>query len=286
LVIGNSLFPCRLPPAACCLAHCASIFDHPAMAVLKGDRLTKRFGGRTVVRGVNIEVGAGEIVGLLGRNGAGKSTTFKMLMGVHRPSGGQVVLDGKDVTRMPMYKRVRHGLGYLPQDDTYFAKLSVEENLLAILETTSMPRPERSKRLEELIDEFGLHKIRTNPAGACSGGEKRRLEIARTLIGNPKVILLDEPFAGVDPIAIQDLRELVSGLVRKNIAVLLTDHNVREVLPMTDRSYIIVDGQVIKEGPPRDIADDPVVRKEYLGERFKLDTELMRADEIRKRGPG
>jgi lipopolysaccharide export system ATP-binding protein len=205
---------------------------------------------------------------------------------VHRPNGGQVILDGKDVTRMPMYKRVRHGLGYLPQDDTYFAKLSVEENLLAILETTSMPRAERSKRLEELIDEFGLHKIRTNPAGACSGGEKRRLEIARTLIGNPKVILLDEPFAGVDPIAIQDLRELVAGLVRKNIAVLLTDHNVREVLPMTDRSYIIVDGQVIKEGPPRDIAGDPVVRKEYLGERFKLDTELMRADEIRKRGAG
>ncbi|MCB9893206.1 MAG: LPS export ABC transporter ATP-binding protein [Planctomycetes bacterium] len=254
------------------------------MAVLKGDRLTKRFGGRTVVRGVNIEIGAGEIVGLLGRNGAGKSTTFKMLMGVHRPNGGQVILDGKDVTSMPMYRRVRHGLGYLPQEDTYFAKLSVEENLLAILETTSLSRSDRGKRLEELIEEFGLHKIRTNPAGSCSGGEKRRLEIARTLIGNPKVILLDEPFAGVDPIAIQDLRELVAGLVAKGIALLLTDHNVREVLPMTDRSYIIVDGQVIKEGPPREIAGDPVVRKEYLGDRFKLDTELMRMDELRKRG--
>lgn len=254
------------------------------MPVLQGDRLTKRFGGRTVVRGINIEVNAGEIVGLLGRNGAGKSTTFKMLMGVHRPNGGRVILNDHDVTRMPMYKRVRHGLGYLPQDDTYFAKLSVEENLLAILETTSMPRNDRSTRLEELIDEFGLHKVRTNPAGACSGGEKRRLEMARTLIGNPQVILLDEPFAGVDPIAIQDLRDLVSGLVRKNIAILLTDHNVREVLPMTDRSYIIVDGQVIKEGPPQQIADDPVVRKEYLGDRFKLDTDLMRADEIKKRG--
>jgi lipopolysaccharide export system ATP-binding protein len=246
------------------------------MAVLKGDRLTKRFGGRTVVRGVNIEVGAGEIIGLLGRNGAGKSTTFKMLMGVHRPNGGSVILNDQDVTDMPMYKRVRHGLGYLPQDDTYFAKLTVEENLLAILETTKIPRPERSKRCEELIEEFGLHKVRGNPAGSCSGGEKRRLEIARTLIGNPKVILLDEPFAGVDPIAIQDLRELVSRLVQKNIAVLLTDHNVREVLPMTDRSYIIVDGQVIKEGPPREIAADPIVRKEYLGERFKLDTDLIR----------
>lgn len=247
------------------------------MPVLVGDRLTKRFGGRTVVRGVNIEVGEGEIVGLLGRNGAGKSTTFKMLMGVHRPDGGRVLLDDKDVTRLPMYRRVRHGLGYLPQDDTYFAKLSVEDNLLTILETTSMGRAERGKRLEELIEEFGLHKVRTNPAGACSGGEKRRLEIARTLIGNPKVILLDEPFAGVDPIAIQDLRELVTRLAHKNIAVLLTDHNVREVLPMTDRSYIIVDGQVIKEGPPRDIAGDAIVRKEYLGERFKLDTDIIRA---------
>ncbi|MBZ0137555.1 MAG: LPS export ABC transporter ATP-binding protein [Planctomycetes bacterium] len=256
------------------------------MGVLVGDRLTKRFGGRTVVRGVNLVVNAGEIVGLLGRNGAGKSTTFKMLMGVHRPNGGRVLLDGTDVTTMPMYKRVRHGLGYLPQDDTYFAKLTVEDNLLAILETTGMSKSERDRRLEELIEEFGLHKVRTNPAGACSGGEKRRLEIARTLIGNPKVILLDEPFAGVDPIAINDLRDLVTALVRKNIAVLLTDHNVREVLPMTDRSYIIVDGQVIKEGPPRDIADDPVVRKEYLGERFKLDTELMRSDEIKKRAGG
>lgn len=253
------------------------------MAVLKGDRLTKRFSGRTVVRGVSIEVNAGEIVGLLGRNGAGKSTTFKMLMGVHKPDGGRVFLRDKDVTTLPMFKRVRHGLGYLPQDYTIFSKLTVEENLLTILETTGAGRGQREKILEGLLDEFGLHKVRTNPAGSCSGGEKRRLEIARTLIGDPKVILLDEPFAGVDPIAVQDLRELVAGLVSKNIAVLLTDHNVREVLPMTDRSYIIVDGQVIKEGPPREIANDPVVRKEYLGQRFKLDTELMRKDEILKR---
>ncbi len=249
------------------------------MAVLKGERLTKRFGSRTVVRGVNVEVNAGEIVGLLGRNGAGKSTTFKMLMGVHRPDGGVVTLADRDVTRQPMYMRVRHGLGYLPQDHTIFAKLTVEENLLAILETTSMGRADREKKLEALVLEFGLQKVRTTPAGGCSGGERRRLEIARTLISEPKVILLDEPFAGVDPIAVQDLRELVLKLAAKGIAVLLTDHNVREVLPMTDRSYIIVEGQVIKEGPPREIAGDPIVRKEYLGQRFKLDTDIMRSRE-------
>ncbi|MCC6464472.1 MAG: LPS export ABC transporter ATP-binding protein [Planctomycetes bacterium] len=252
--------------------------------VLQGERLTKRFGGRTVVRGVNVEIHAGQIVGLLGRNGAGKSTTFKMLMGVHRPDGGRILLAGKDVTAMPMHQRVRHGLGYLPQEDTYFARMSVEENLLAILETTRLSRAERSTKLEQLLQEFGLHKVRTNPAAACSGGEKRRLEIARTLIGDPRVILLDEPFAGVDPIAIQDLRELVLGLAAKGIAVLLTDHHVREVLPMTDRSYIIVDGQVIKEGPPREIATDQVVRREYLGSRFRLDTELIRRDAIKPPG--
>lgn len=249
------------------------------MAVLKGERLTKRFGNRTVVRGVNVEVHEGEIVGLLGRNGAGKSTTFKMLMGVHRPDGGQVLLADKDVTAKPMYQRVRHGLGYLPQDDTLFARLTVEENLQTILETTHHGRAEREKRLEVLMTEFGLEKVRTTPAGGCSGGERRRLEIARTLISEPKVILLDEPFAGVDPIAVQDLRELVLQLAAKGIAILLTDHNVREVLPMTDRSYIIVEGQVIKEGPPREIADDVIVRKEYLGERFKLDTDIIRRRE-------
>ncbi|MBE7490640.1 MAG: LPS export ABC transporter ATP-binding protein [Planctomycetes bacterium] len=249
------------------------------MAVLRGEKLTKRFGSRTVVRGVNVEVRAGEIVGLLGRNGAGKSTTFKMLMGVHRPDGGTVTLADKDVTRLPMYLRVRHGLGYLPQDHTLFARLTVEENLQTILETTALSRPDREKRLEELIAEFGLHKVRTTPAGGCSGGERRRLEIARTLISDPKVILLDEPFAGVDPIAVSDLRELVLQLSAKGIAILLTDHNVREVLPMTDRSYIIVDGQVIKEGPPREIAADTIVRKEYLGERFRLDTDIIRRRE-------
>ena len=246
------------------------------MSVLRGEKLTKRFGSRTVVRGINVHVDPGEIVGLLGRNGAGKSTTFKMLMGVHRPDGGSVHLAGRDVTRMPMYLRVRNGLGYLPQDDTIFARLTVEENLQTILETTRMGRAAREKRLEELLVEFGLQKVRTTPAGGCSGGERRRLEIARALIGEPRVILLDEPFAGVDPIAVNDLREMVLALSRKGIAILLTDHNVREVLPMTDRSYIIVEGQVIKEGPPREIATDPIVRREYLGQRFRLDTEIIR----------
>lgn len=246
------------------------------MTVLKGEKLTKRFGQRTVVRGVNIDVNAGEVVGLLGRNGAGKSTTFKMLTGIHRSDGGSVTLDGRDVTKLPMFKRARLGLGYLAQEPTIFARLTVEENLLLVLETTSLTKDAREGKLESLLDEFGLAKVRVTPAGGCSGGERRRLEIARTLIGDPKVILLDEPFAGVDPIAIQDLRELVAGLARRNIGVLLTDHNVREVLPMTDRSFIVVDGQVIKEGPPEDIASDPVVRREYLGRRFKLDTEVLR----------
>jgi lipopolysaccharide export system ATP-binding protein len=251
--------------------------------VLKGDRLTKRFGGRTVVRGVSVDVRAGEVVGLLGRNGAGKSTTFKMLMGVHRPDGGRVILSGKDVTGMPMHRRVQLGLGYLPQEHTYFTKLTVEENLQAVFELTRHTRAEREKRLEGLLDEFELHKVRTNPAESCSGGEKRRLEIARTLIGEPRVILLDEPMYGVDPIVRQDIADLVLSLASKGIALLITDHNVREVLPMTDRSYIIVDGQVIKEGPPREIASDPIVRKEYLGERFRLDTELLRRKDIEQR---
>ena len=253
------------------------------MLVLKGDRLTKRFAGRTVVRGVSLEVNAGEIVGLLGRNGAGKSTTFKMLMGVHKPDGGKVYIGDQDVTRLPMYKRAQHGLGYLSQDDMVFSKMTVEDNLLTILETTKMSKEKQQERLEELLEDFGLNRCRTTMASrgaGISGGERRRLEIARALIGDPKVILMDEPFAGVDPIAVNDVRELVAGLVKRNLAVLLTDHNVSEVLPMTDRSYIIVNGQVIKEGKPREIANDPIVRKEYLGERFKLDTDLLRKEDV------
>ena len=243
--------------------------------VLRGDRLTKRFGGRSVVRGISVEVAPGEIVGLLGRNGAGKSTTFKMLAGLLPADGGEVWLDGKNVTSQPLHKRARLGLGYLAQEPTIFAKLSVEDNLHIVLESSVLKRAEQALRLEQLIDEFGLSKVRGNLAGRCSGGERRRLEIARTLINEPRIILLDEPFAGVDPIAVEDLRGLVAGLVQRGLSVLLTDHNVREVLPMTDKSYIIVEGQVIKEGAPREIAADEIVRREYLGERFKLDEELI-----------
>jgi len=248
--------------------------------VLRGDRLTKRYGGRTVVRGISIEVGPGEIVGLLGRNGAGKSTTFKMLAGLVPPEGGEVWLGGEDVTGLPLHQLARKGMGYLAQEPTIFAKLSVEDNLRIVLENSRLAHSERAKRLEELFEEFGLGRVRANLAGRCSGGERRRLEIARTLINEPKVILLDEPFAGVDPIAVEDLRGLVSGLVNKGMAILLTDHNVNEVLPMTDRSYIIVEGQVIKEGPPREIAADEIVRKEYLGERFKLDEGSIRKPRV------
>lgn len=250
--------------------------SHSSSPVLRGDRLTKRYGGRTVVRGISIEVGQGEIVGLLGRNGAGKSTTFKMLAGLVPADGGEVWLDGLNVSGEPMHKLARKGMGYLAQEPTIFAKLSVEDNLRIVLENSALSGADRARRLEELFTEFGLGRVRNNLAGRCSGGERRRLEIARTLINNPKVILLDEPFAGVDPIAVEDLRSLVSGLVNKGMSILLTDHNVNEVLPMTDRSYIIVEGQVIKEGDPRAIAADEIVRKEYLGERFRLDEASIR----------
>lgn len=244
--------------------------------VLKGKGLTKRYSGRGVVKGVDIDVRAGEVVGLLGRNGAGKSTTFKILMGIVRPDGGEVTLAGRKVTSLPMHKRVRMGLGYLAQEPTIFARLSVEDNLEIALEAARIPAEKRAEKLEALLGEFGITRVRRTPAGRCSGGERRRLEIARTLITEPKVILLDEPFAGVDPIAVEDLRKLVAGLSDRGLGVLLTDHAVHEVLPMTDRSYIVVEGQVIKQGGPREIAADETVRREYLGERFKLDEDVMR----------
>ncbi|MCK6438817.1 MAG: LPS export ABC transporter ATP-binding protein [Planctomycetes bacterium] len=241
------------------------------MATLEATDLIKAYGKRTVVRGVSLTVNQGEIVGLLGRNGAGKSTTFKMIMGIVRPARGRIMLDGHDVTKMPLYKRARRGLGYLAQEPTIFQKLSVENNLRAILETTKLTKQQQNERLDQLLDEFGLKPIRGNMAITCSGGERRRLEIARTLVTNPKIVLLDEPFAGVDPIAVEDIKQLVRGLVKRGIGVLLTDHNVREVLTMTSRSYILSEGQILKEGTPVEIVDDPIVKKEYLGERFKLD---------------
>ncbi|MCC6573546.1 MAG: LPS export ABC transporter ATP-binding protein [Planctomycetes bacterium] len=246
-----------------------------ASPVLLGKNLSKRYAGRSVVKGIDILVHAGEIVGLLGRNGAGKSTTFKMLMGIVKPDGGEVSVAGAAATGLPMHKRVRLGLGYLAQEPTIFARLTVEDNLQIALEAAGVPAGKRTEKLEALLKEFGLGRVRANAAGRCSGGERRRLEIARTLITEPKVILLDEPFAGVDPIAVEDLRKLVASLADRGLGVLLTDHAVHEVLPMTDRSYIVVDGVVIKEGPPREIAADETVRREYLGERFKLDEDVL-----------
>ncbi len=240
------------------------------MAILEAHELVMRYGKRRVVRGVSLNVDRGEVVGLLGRNGAGKSTSFKMIMGILKPTRGRVVLKGEDVTNLPLYKRARRGLGYLAQEPMIFQKLSVEGNLRAILETTSLSQDEQREKLESLLAEFGLEKIRKTSAVSCSGGERRRLEIARTLITNPEIILLDEPFAGVDPIAKQEIQEFVVELTKRNIGVLLTDHNVETVLPMTSRSYIIIDGQVLKEGKPQEIAEDPIVRREYLGENFKL----------------
>jgi lipopolysaccharide export system ATP-binding protein len=255
------------------------------MATLEATDLVKRYGSRTVVRGISISVERGEVVGLLGRNGAGKSTTFKMIMGLVKPDHGQIMLNGHDVTRLALYKRARRGLGYLAQEPTVFQKLSVQDNLRAVLETTSLSRAEQSAKLEQLLGEFGLAKIRKNMAASCSGGERRRLEIARTLVTDPKVVLLDEPFAGVDPIAREEIKALVVGLAQRNIGVLLTDHNVDTVLPMTTRSYIVIEGQVLKEGSPREVAEDPVVRKEYLGEKFELRPDsgrIARMDSVRR----
>lgn len=246
------------------------------MPTLEANDLIKRYGQRTVVRGISLNVNQGEVVGLLGRNGAGKSTTFKMIMGIVKPRRGQIFLNGENVTHLPLYKRARRGLGYLAQEPTVFQKLSVEDNLRAILQTTKLGRHAREERLNALLAEFGLEKIRRSMAGTCSGGERRRLEIARSLITEPKVILLDEPFAGVDPIARNEIKELVVKLAQRGIGVLLTDHNVETVLPMTTRSYIVIEGLVLKEGTPQEIADDENVRKEYLGEGFELRPESKR----------
>lgn len=252
------------------------------MHTLDVQNLVKDFGKRTVVRGVSLHVNHGEVVGLLGRNGAGKSTTFKMIMGLLKPRRGKIFLGGHDVTSLPLYKRARKGLGYLAQEPSIFQRLSVEDNLSAILETTDKTRQERDDRLEELLIDFGLDRIRKNPAASCSGGERRRLEIARALITDPKVILLDEPFAGVDPIAREEIKGLVLKLARKDIGILLTDHNVETVLPMTSRSYIIIEGQVLKEGTPREIADDVMVRREYLGEKFVLIEDSRRVEAVKE----
>ena len=241
------------------------------MELLRTKGLVKRYSGRTVVDHVSFTVNQGEIVGLLGRNGAGKTTTFRMTIGMITPEEGEVSFDGTDVTKMPMFRRARRGMGYLSQEPSIFQRLTVRQNLLAILETMSLPRRDRLARCEHLLDQFGLTVQRKQLARTLSGGERRKLEIARALVTNPTMILLDEPFSGLDPIAVEELQGEIRGLKERGISVLLTDHNVRETLTVTDRSYIMDDGKVLREGHPRDLINDPLVRKTYLGQTFRGD---------------
>ncbi len=239
--------------------------------LLRTENLVKQFKRRTVVREVSIELHAGEIVGLLGPNGAGKTTTFRITVGLLRPNRGKVWFCGRDVTRLPMYRRARQGMAYLPQEHSIFRRLTVRENLMAILEHQPLSDDERHARAERLLEEMGVAHVADNPAYTLSGGERRRTEIARALVTDPKVFLLDEPFAGIDPIAVADLQETVAALRDKNIGVLITDHNVRDTLAITDRAYIISEGKIIVSGTPREIAADPLARKSYLGDKFRMD---------------
>lgn len=232
--------------------------------------IKKSYKGRQVVKGVSVEVNQGEIVGLLGPNGAGKTTSFYMMVGLVQPEKGKVFLDDLDITNYPMYKRAQLGLGYLPQEVSVFRKLSVEDNILGILEMTDLNKAQRLERLEQLLEEFSLTHVRKNLGNRLSGGEKRRTEIARALATNPKFVLLDEPFAGVDPIAVEDIQLIISELKKKNIGILITDHNVQETLSITDRAYLLFEGSILKSGTAEELAADEQVRRVYLGQKFEL----------------
>lgn len=238
--------------------------------IIKTDNLVKTYGERNVVNGVSIEVEQGTIVGLLGPNGAGKTTTFYMIVGIEKPDEGIVTLDGQDISHLAMFERARAGIGYLPQEASIFSKLTVEENIMAILETTSLTQDERLAKMNALIEEFHIGHIRNSKGSALSGGERRRVEIARALANDPKFILLDEPFAGIDPIAVNDIRGLVSQLKNRGLGVIITDHNVRETLGITDRSYVLHDGKILKHGTTEEIVKDEMVKKVYLGEDFVM----------------
>lgn len=237
---------------------------------LQSNQLVKQYGAKRVVNDVSVEVNQGEIVGLLGPNGAGKTTTFYMFVGLVQPDEGGIFLEGDEITRWPMYKRAQSGIGYLPQEASVFRELSVEDNIQAILETTRLSKVQQMEKLEQLIAEFGLGKVRTNLGKVLSGGERRRTEIARALATDPKFILLDEPFAGVDPIAVEDIQQIVWKLKEKNIGILITDHNVQETLSITDRAYLLFEGKLLKQGTAEDLAGDELVRKVYLGQNFEL----------------
>lgn len=241
------------------------------MQVLKAANLVKSYKGRRVVNDVTLRIRQGEVVGLLGPNGAGKTTTFYILVGLTSPDRGQVFLDGREITDLPMYLRARSGISYLPQEPSVFRKLSVDDNILAILETLPYTRAQRRKRLDDLIEELGLIHVRKNLGDALSGGERRRVEIARSLVISPSFILLDEPFAGIDPIAVLDIQRIVNRLRAKGIGVLITDHNVREILRVTDRAYIINEGKILQTGTPQELALNQQVKRLYLGENFRLE---------------
>jgi len=232
--------------------------------------LVKKYGKRTVVKGVSVEVNQGEIVGLLGPNGAGKTTTFYMIVGLIKPNEGKIFLDEAEITKEPIYKRARRGIGYLAQEESIFQKMSVEDNIKAILEMTRLPKTEQLRKTSQLLEEFGLSHIRKNKGFELSGGERRRTEIARALAIDPKFILLDEPFAGVDPIAVEDIQKIVRHLKERNIGVLITDHNVHETLTITDRAYLLFEGDILKSGTAQELSEDEQVRKVYLGENFEL----------------
>lgn len=238
--------------------------------ILGADNIVKRYKSRVVVQGVSIQVQQGEIVGLLGPNGAGKTTSFYMIVGMIQPNAGRVYLDDQDITNEPMYKRAQRGVGYLAQEASVFRKLSVEANIMAVLEMSKLTKAEQAHKLETLLDEFGLQHIRNNNGDSLSGGERRRTEIARCLANDPKFILLDEPFAGVDPIAVEDIQTVVYGLKRKNIGILITDHNVHETLTITDRAYLLFEGKILKAGTAEELAADEQVRRVYLGKNFEL----------------
>ena len=238
--------------------------------ILRAENLQKTYGARQVVRGVSVEVNQGEIVGLLGPNGAGKTTCFYMMVGFIKPNSGVVYLDDEDITHLAMYKRAQKGIGYLPQEPSVFRKLSVEDNIKAVLEMTPLSIDQQKERLEILLDEFNLHKVRKSNGDTLSGGERRRTEIARALATSPNFILLDEPFAGIDPIAVEDIQYIVAKLKTKNIGILITDHNVQETLSITDRAYLMFEGSILKAGTAEELAADEMVRKVYLGKHFEL----------------
>jgi lipopolysaccharide export system ATP-binding protein len=238
--------------------------------VLRSEHLFKKYKTRTVVNDVSFEVNQGEIVGLLGPNGAGKTTSFYMTVGLIKPNTGKIYLDNEDITKLPMYKRAQLGIGYLAQEASVFRSLTVEENVMAVLEMTDLSKKAQKDKLEELLDEFSLNHVRKNMGGVLSGGERRRTEIARALAVDPKFVLLDEPFAGVDPIAVEEIQSIVAKLKFKNIGILITDHNVDETLSITDRAYLLFEGKILKAGTPQELADDEMVRRVYLGKNFEL----------------